>query len=165
MLKSKKGISLTTMVITVLVMLIVMGTLVYSAVDSVKIRKLNKFYSDLRELNDTIELYYLRNGELPTKGSPIVVNLNADLTDKNMSFVTNGKETNVTEADFFNPNDIETDTATYYEIDLDLLDNISLNYPTNKYIINTKSHTVYNYTGITVEKKVYNYIPLNYTKV
>ena len=41
MLKNKKGISLTTMVITVMIMFIIMGTLVYSAVDSVKIRKLN----------------------------------------------------------------------------------------------------------------------------
>ena len=45
MIKSKKGISLSTMVITVLIMLLIMGTLVYSAVDSVKIRKLNKLYN------------------------------------------------------------------------------------------------------------------------
>ena len=37
MKKNKKGISLTTMVITIFIMLIIMGTLVYSATDSIKI--------------------------------------------------------------------------------------------------------------------------------
>ena len=58
-------------------MSIIIGTLTYSAVDSVKIRKLNKLYDDLRMLQDAVETYYLQHGRLPVDESKddIVVSL------------------------------------------------------------------------------------------
>lgn len=169
MLKNKRGISLTTMVITVMIMLIIMGTLVYSAVDSVKIRKLNKLYNDLRQLDDAVGIYYLKNGELPvdTTKESIVVNNNDSidtLNTKNIAFVLKNGATTAIKDNFFNPNDFDSTgpNATYQFLKLNLLDNLTLNYPTNEYIVNTKSHTIYNFTGVTVDKKSYHSLPLEY---
>ena len=170
MVKNRKGISLTTMVITVMIMLIIMGTLVYSATDSVKIRKINKLYDDLRRLGDSVEVYYLKNGELPidTGKTEITVNINETkeaVTSKKLSFVLKNDQTKVSGKDsFFNPNDYNSNLnkATYKYLKLDLLSNLSLNYPNNEYIINTQSHTIYNYTGLKVGDKTYNSLPIKY---
>ena len=173
MLKNKKGISLTTMVITVMIMFIIMGTLVYSAVDSVKIRKLNKLYNDLRQLSDAVEVYYLKNGELPvdTTKSEIVVSKDEEksaLDEKKIGFVLKNDKTTVENNDsFVNPNDYlssgSTGSATYKFLKLSLLENLSLNYGTNEFVVNTKSHTIYYYTGLNVGKDTYYYLPLKYT--
>ena len=170
MVKNRKGISLTTMVITVMIMLIIMGTLVYSATDSVKIRKINKLYDDLRRLGDSVEVYYLKNGELPidTGKTEITVNINETketVTSKKLSFVLKNDQTKVSGKDsFFNPNDYNTSSnnATYKFLKLDLLSNLSLNYPKNDYIINTQSHTIYSFTGLKVGDKTYNSLPIKY---
>lgn len=171
MIKNRKGISLTTMVITVMIMLIIMGTLVYSATDSVKIRKVNKLYDDLRRLGDSVEVYYLKNGELPinTEKEKITLNKDDTATDKKLSFVLkSGTDKVVDQNSFVNPNDYvytsdnSSGEATYEFLKLDLLSNLSLNYPNNEYIINTQSHTIYNYTGLKVGDKTYNSLPLKY---
>lgn len=166
-LKNKQGISLTTMVITVMIMLIIMGTLVYSAVDSVKIRKLNKLYNDLRQIGDAVEIYYLKNGTLPTNvsGDKIEISLNTDVSESDLLFLNEGKNKAVNKSDFFNPNDFVGDKAVYYKINLNLMDNLSINYPNNDYYINENSHTIYNYTGVTIDKKTYNKLPLKYTAI
>ena len=179
MFKNKRGISLTTMVMTVIIMFIIMGTLAYSAVDSVKIRRLNKLYNDLRQLDDAISVYYLRNGELPidTSKSAIIANegkTKTQLENDKIAFVLNSDASSVDGQDsFINPNDYAYDNdltnptnsgykAIYYFIKLDLLDNLSLNYKDNEFIVNKNSHTVYYQTGLTVDGVTYNYLPLTY---
>ena len=184
MLKNKKGLSLTTMVITVFIMIVIMGTLVYSAVDSVKSRKLNKLYNDLRQLSDAVEVYYLKNGKLPINtaksGNTIVINgritgenersgdTKEEVAAKNMEFVIKSNVTEVIDQNsFINPNDYDKNakSATYQFIDLKLLTNLSLNYPSNEYIVNTQSHTIYNYTGVVINKAKYNALPLEYRDI
>lgn len=165
MMKNKKGISLTTMVITVLIMLIIMGTLIYSASDSVKIRKINKLYEDLRNLNDVVEIYYLKNGELPvdTEKEGITISSSQEIKDSKIGFVLKNNVTTVNDQnDFLNPNDYDNNSATYKFLKLGLLENLSLNYPDNEYIINTKSHTIYSYTGLKIDDKTYNSLPIKY---
>ena len=169
MVKNRKGISLTTMVITVMIMLIIMGTLVYSATDSVKIRKINKLYDDLRRLGDSVEVYYLKNGELPIDNSKNEITVgNTDTKDtvasKKLSFVLKSDANTVNKNSFFNPNDYNSslNKATYKYLKLDLLSNLSLNYPKNDYIINTQSHTIYSFTGLKVGDKTYNSLPIKY---
>ena len=177
MLRNKRGISLTTMVVTVLIMLLIMGTLVYSAVDSVKIRKLNKLYNDLRQLDDAVGIYYLKNGSLPVypeaEDEDNVMVVNKDDTRENLKlkswdFVLASKVDTVSNQNsFFNPNDYIVDgegaqSAIYRKINLELLDNISLNYPTNEYFVNTQSLTVYNFTGVTINNVTYHALPLTY---
>ncbi|MBR1540870.1 MAG: hypothetical protein IJ629_07005, partial [Clostridia bacterium] len=177
MLRNKKGISLTTMIVTVLIMLLIMGTLVYSAIDSVKIRKLNKLYNDLRQLDDAIGIYYLKNGSLPVYSEAesgdnvMTISKGAtreDLKLKKWDFVLASKVDTIDDQNsFFNPNDYIVSgegagSAIYRKVNLKLLDNISLNYPTNEYFVNTQSLTVYNYTGININSTTYHALPLTY---
>ena len=174
MLKNRKGISLTTMVITVMVMLIIMGTLVYSAVDSVKVRKLNKLYNDLRQLDDAVGVYYLQNNELPVDDSKGTITVTKgetreNLKNKNIAFVLKSNvDTVANQNSFMNPNDYVYDAvsgdgdATYQYLKLSLLGNLSLNYGSDDFIINTQSHTIYYYTGLTIDGKAYYSLPLTY---
>lgn len=170
MLKNRKGISLTTAVITVMILLVIMGTLVYSALDSVKIRKLNNLYSDLRQIDDAVGIYYLKYGKLPIKNDASHSTITASKNDERATLETNKIDfilkDNVNKlADknsLINPNDYFSTSATYEYIDLSLLNNISLYYPDNEFIVNTRSHTVYNLTGIKLDGKTYHSLPLNY---
>lgn len=167
MLKGKKGISLTTVVITVFILIIIMSTLVYSAVDSIKIRKLNKMYNDLRQLDDAVGVYYLKNGELPIKNEAKEIVANTVLGDNKLKFAIKGKSQVANASGFFNPNDFDASLgkAIYYEVDVKLLDNITLNYPTNTFIVNVNSHAIYNYTGVSIDGKTYNTLPIEYKDI
>lgn len=193
MLKNRRGISIVTMIITFVIMSIIIGTLTYSAVDSVKIRKLNKLYDDLRMLQDAVETYYLQHGRLPVDESKddIVVYKTAfrqELEAIGMDFILR-RGVNIVEGpySFYNPNDYDingvldenaiyvsyddeeeddigasTENATYQFIKLELLDNLSLNFNTCEYVVNVKSHTVYNYTGVKVDGITYHALLQNY---
>ena len=147
MLKNKRALSLTTMIITVLIMFVIMGTLVYSAIDSVKIRKLNKLYNDLRRLSDAVEVYYLRNGRFPkdeTKNDIIIEKGATYGGAKSLraEFVLKSEVSEVEDQNsFMNPNDYvhspdNSDGEAVYEyLDLGLLENLSLNYNSEKSIL------------------------------
>ena len=169
MLKSRKGISLTTMVITIMILLVIMGTLVYSALDSVKIKKLNNLYNDLKVIDDAVGIYYLKNGNLPIDDSKSSITVAKDdeksaLSDLNIDFVLKNGVTKVASKDsFFNPNDYTAENkAVYKYLNLSLMDNLSLTHPEDEYIINTQSHTVYNLTGVKLDDKMYHALPLEY---
>ena len=192
MLKNSRGISIVTLLITFVIMSIIIGTLTYSAVDSVKIRKLNKLYNDLRQLQDAVETYYLQNGRLPVDDNKdaIVVYKTAyrqELEAQGMDFILR-RGVNIVEGpySFYNPNDYDingvldenatyiydeddeedigasTENATYQFIKLELLDNLSLNFSDCEYVVNVKSHTVYNYTGVKIDSLTYHALLLNY---
>ena len=173
MLKNNKGITTTVLVVTVIVLLLIIGTLSYSAVDSVKVRKLNELYDDLRQLDDAVEIYYLKNGKLPIDNSKaeIVVNKNEarnSVENKKVGFVLNNDATEVLNyTSFFNPNDydVTSEKAVYKFLKVNLLDNITLNFSSSEYIINTRSHTIYNYSGIKIYKVTYNFLPLKYNYI
>lgn len=177
MFSSKKGFSLTTMAITVIVMIVILGSLTFATVDSINVRKLNKFYDDLRQLNDAVESYYLKYNELPVSSSKGKITISKD-DNKNhveleeIGFVLKSGASKVELDSFVNPNDYaytvssdgkeENGDATYAYLNLSLLKNLSLNYKDDDYIINTQSHTIYNKTGIEVDGRTYNYLPLKY---
>lgn len=163
MLKNNKGISLVTMVITVLIMLILLSTLTFTAYTNLRIRGLNKLYNDIRTLNDEVAVYYLENGRLPVSGEYATITVGAEL-DETIDFVT--KDGTFTNQDsLVNPNDYNdesgTGQATYYTIDLGLFDNISLE-NAGQYIINEQSHIIYYVDGVTMEGITYHTLPLNY---
>ena len=172
MLKNRRAVSLISTVITVVVMMIIMGTLTYSAIDSINIRKLNKLQNDLRQISDAVEIYYLKNGKLPVdmnRGSITIGDnmMRSDLEVLGMEFLLKKDVDMVVDQNsFYNPNDYETGesmgVATYQFLKLSLLDNISLNYKNSDYIINTKSHTVYNLTGVPISGAKYHTLSLNY---
>ena len=65
MLKSNKGISLVTTVMTIIVIIVLLSTITFTAVNNVKVKRLNDFYNDLREVTDSIQVYFAKHGKLP----------------------------------------------------------------------------------------------------
>lgn len=140
--KNNKGITLISLIITVAVMLIIVGTTVYTSLDRFEINRLKKMYNDIELLSDKVENYYLKYNGLPIKEQYTYTTLNFD---KNVN-----------------------DNGNYYIIDLEAMEGISLNYGkegynrTNEsddvYIINEKSHTIYYVKGIEVDGTTYHYI-------
>jgi type II secretory pathway pseudopilin PulG len=167
MLKNNKGISLATMVITIIIMLIILSTLVYSSVASVKVRKLNKLYNDIRQLNDAVAVYYMKTGTLPVDASSSYT-IEKDGTNATIAGAVLLDETaNLAgKSSLVNPNDYnsQTNKAVYYKIDASKLENLSLNYNNTDdiYIINDISHTIYYVKGLSIDNEKYYTLPLSY---
>ena len=144
MKKNKElGITLITLVVAVCILIIISSLLIYNAKTGIKMRSLKMMYNDIELLSDKINSYYTKYGALP-----------AEIEYKG----------NI----YFEPQ--PNDNGTYYVIDLNALDNISLNYGfdfkyiqssddtsnyTNIYIINEESHHIYYVRGIEFDSKVY----------
>ncbi len=138
-MKNQKGITLVSLVITIVLMLIIAGTTVYTSTNRFKINNLKKMQNDIELLNDKVNNYYLKYGGLPVlrndSNEPINYTFRTLKFDKNVN-----------------------DDENYYIIDLAAIGNITLNYgkegynnPNNSddvYIINNKTHTVYYVKGI-----------------
>lgn len=156
--KNEKGITLLTLVITVVLMLIITATMINNSSTSVHLSKLTRLQNDIEMLNDRIEYYYVREGKLPL--------YKEDNTDYILTkSMLNGKITGLAASDGEN----------YYIIDIGVLKeqaNMSnLNYgnrwnstspsETDKYIINEKTHIVYYVKGINFEGEMYHTIGKN----
>ena len=59
MIKKNKGITLIALSITVIIILIITGVLLYASQDSMYIKKLTNMQNDIEILRDKISLYYL----------------------------------------------------------------------------------------------------------
>ena len=147
-IKNENGITMITLVVTVLLLIIITGTLATNSYDSTQIAKLTKLDNDIKALNDRIAAYYVEHEELPIMGNPYSKN---DL--RNVISDLSGN-----------------DGDEYYTIDLSLLDNITLNYgedyaalSENSYIINTESHVIYYLRGIRYTGVVYHTVGKNST--
>ena len=147
-IKNENGITMITLVVTVLLLIIITGTLATNSYDSTQIAKLTKLDNDIKALNDRIAAYYVEHEELPIMGNSYSKN---DL--RNVISDLSGN-----------------DGDEYYTIDLSLLDNITLNYgedyaalSENSYIINTESHVIYYLQGIRYKGVVYHTVGKNST--
>lgn len=138
-MKNQKGVTLVSLIITIIIILIITSATVYTSTNRFKINNISKMYNDIELLNDKIATYYLKFGGLPiiknTENIPIKYTFSELNFDKNIN-----------------------DDDNYYIIDLEAIGNITLNYGkegfTNQnasddvYIINNKTHTVYYVKGI-----------------
>lgn len=149
-MKNEKGITLVSLLITVIVMVIIAGVTVYTSENKLKANDLKKMQNDIEFLNDKISTYYMNYGEIPTKEKDKYVFHSSDFNF----------ETNI------------NDNGTYYLIDLEAIGNISLNYgkegynnpleSDDVYIISENTHTVYYLRGIeSANEKVYHSLPVN----
>ncbi len=145
MTKNNKGITMITLIVTILVISIIAGVTIYQSVENIKARKIDLLYADLELLEDKVNTYYLNNGGLPIKeefkGS------------ENFKTVKN-----------VNDNDV------YYVIDISSLDGVSLNMKLDftgddVYIMNEQSHTVYYPKGLTIDNETYYTLPKQYSKI
>lgn len=151
---NQKGITLTTLVIAIVIMMIITSTLIYNIYTGSDIRALNNMYNDINKLKDKIDLYYATHHTLP-------------IIQANYENIGNIKE--------INPNDNDK----YYVIDLEALENIDLTYGkdysvyktsnsnnlTDLYIINEASHSVYYVKGKKIDENIYYTEPKENTKV
>ena len=152
-IKQEKGITLSILVITVIVMLIITGTLVYNAQDTAQLKKLTNLYNDVQTLREKVSEYYNEYGQLPAKTKYTNIGGLTDILSKN------------------------NDTGDFYVIDLEAMKGISLNYGKDYekikkdesnansyldvYIINENSHNIFYVMGITTKKE--NKTKTNYT--
>ena len=77
-LKSKKGITVAALTITILLFLMILSTITFSSLSSVQIKKLNNMYSDIISLQEKIDLYYLKNGVLPVQDGSSKITYSAE---------------------------------------------------------------------------------------
>lgn len=145
MTKNNKGITMITLIVTILVISIIAGVTIYQSVENIKARKIDSLYTDLELLEDKVNTYYLNNGSLPIKeefkGSD------------NFKSVRN-----------VNDNDV------YYVIDISKLEGVSLSMKLDftgddVYIMNEQTHTVYYPKGLTIDNETYYILPKQYSKI
>lgn len=154
MKKNEKGVTLITLVLTVIVILIITSMIIYKSRESVSVRNIENLYNDISELKIKINDYYDEYGKLP------VIFKCENTSNLSNSNILNNDEKN----------------SDFYVVDLDNLKGITLNYGkeykeiksekdvvnyTDIYIVNSVTHNVFYVEGVKVgEKKYYT----NYTK-
>ena len=147
MIKSQKGITLVSLIITLVLMLILASTAVTMSLDRFEINSLRKMFNDIELLQDKVSNYYLKYNALP-------VLRNGTNTPVKYTYTTLD----------FNKNSADNDT--YYILDLEAMEGISLNYgedgfknpntTDDVYIINEASHTVYYVKGMELEGVIHH---------
>lgn len=155
-LKKETGVTLISLSVAVIILLIVTGVIIYNLKDNIKIEKLRNMQVDISNLNDKIEEFYEKNGKIPTK-----------IKYENEKKISEIKETGVI-------SDV-ADTGDFYIIDLEKIENLTLNYGedykkipeiteelteiqkneinnlTDIYIINENSHNIFYVSGIVID--------------
>lgn len=145
-MKSQKGVTLMILVVTLIMMGLIAGTISYQSVSSYRLNAYYMMCSDIELLDEKIALYYLEKKELPTVSNE---------TMPIRTLISDYKPQNVN----YNPNN----SGTLYEIDLDQLENLSLQ--KSKYYIDEQSHTIYSAQGIKMDQETYYTVPINYQEV
>lgn len=134
--KKNKGVTLITVVFTVVIMSILLATLMYNANNRNKMSKLDYLYTDLSILEEKYKLYYQQYDYIPVEEI---------YTGETSQF-----------EDTKNPND----SNNYYVVNVEKLNNVSLK-TSGTFIINEKTLTVYFVQGITVDGITYYTLPNN----
>ena len=161
-IKSNKGVTLIVLTIMVVVLLIITGMLIYGSKSQIRTKKLNELYDDIEILNSKVSEYYLKNGSIPLvdENTPYITNTSEGKDFENLLRANGANEIS------FNVNDDEN----YYVLDINKLDNLTLNYGQDVenwktdhsyaryqdiYIINKISHQIYFPHGISVGDELY----------
>lgn len=145
MIKSNKGISLVSLIITIAVMLIIASISIDMSLDRFEINNYNKMINDLELLENKVSNYYLKFNTIPIARD-----------DEN-----NAIRYTYTTLEFGNAQE-----ENYYIVDLEALeDGVTLNYgkegfenlneSDDVYIINEKTHSIYYVKGIEMKGEYY----------
>lgn len=150
-LKSQNGVTLTSLVIAVAVILILTGTIIVNVTGNLKTEKLRNMQSDIENLRDKVSTYYAQYGKIPADTSIEYTNINGLQSAGVISEVA--------------------DTGKFYVLDLSAMENVTLNYGkdyekirnkeatteeqinslTDLYIINEASHNIFYVDGIELD--------------
>ena len=145
--ENSKGITLISLIITIVVLLIISNIIIYSVKNNLGIEKLKNMQNDIENLSDKISAYYNQYGTLP---------------------IIDGEYTNT--AKINNLISENVDKGKFYIVDLSALENLTLTYgkdfkninsTSDKntlediYIINETSHNIFYVKGIKSDGKMY----------
>lgn len=176
--KNQKGINLISLSIAVIIILALTGTTLYNVKSNLGVENLKNMQSDIENLKDKIDGFYIKYGKIPAS---------LEYTDSkgNISKIRNSGVISAA-----------TDTGKFYIIDLSAIDNLTLNYGEDYksitststqdeidslkdiYIINEDSHNIFfvrgikfdnewfytNYTSEDIDTKSVNLITIDGTK-
>lgn len=148
-IKNNRGVSLISLVITVIVLIILSNMIIYEAKDNLKLGRLTEMQSDIDHLRDKVASYYAQNGKIPA--SIPYTNLDKIKSAGIISDVV--------------------DTGDFLVIDLSALENLTLNKGkdfekvkespesanlyTDLYIINQVSHNIFYVAGVTIDDETF----------
>lgn len=65
-IKENKGVTLIALTVTVMILLAITGTIIYSSKNQLSLKKLDNLYIDIDNITAKVDQYYLNYGELPT---------------------------------------------------------------------------------------------------
>ena len=109
---NKKGISLMVLVITIIVIIIIASITIVSTKNSIDNSKLTAFASDIKEIEDATESYYLTNNQMPVPDS------NKDSINKDALLVLSGSDNTSKLGEELGLNGDGNTDSEFYEIDL-----------------------------------------------
>ena len=158
-IKNERGVSLISLAAAIIILGIITSMLIYNIKDTKDMERLTNMYTDIENITDRISNYYSKYGALPIKNE---IDLSSDPT------ITKWKTDKSENKGPLGANDSDT----FYVINLNALENLTLNYgkgfynmensvPADKdiYVINENSHNIYYLNGIKVrgnsETKIY----------
>lgn len=149
MIKKEKGITLVSLVITIVLMLIIASSTIYVSLNRFEINNFSKMKNDIILLDEKVSNYYLKYAGLP-------ILRESDGLGKKYTYTSLDFEKN------------SGDNENYYIIDLEAMEGLSLNYgeegfknPNTSddiYIINEETHTIYYVRGIKLNGELYYYL-------
>ena len=105
LIKKSRGVTLISLVVTVTVILIMTNIVVFNVADSVRTTKLSNMQADIENLRDKVSAYYTEYGMIPA--------------DTSIEYTNTNHITSISRA---------TDIGPFYVIDLEAMENITLNY-------------------------------------
>lgn len=147
MIRNSKGITIVSLIITIMLMLVITGVTVNTSLDRFEINNLNKMINDLKFLENKVLNYYSKYNMIPvvreSNNEPIKYNYISLEFKKNIN-----------------------DNENYYIIDLEALNDVALNYgkegfeninaSDDTYIINEETHNIYYVKGIEKDDVFYH---------
>ena len=148
-MKNNKGISMVTLIITIVVILILSATMIVSVSDYTDTSVLMNMRGDIQLLKDKALVYYNTYGEVPGCTDAYYKEIFKD--DTTITVYKNAQNTEINEG-FIASRDTN-DGDLYYQIDVTKLSNVTLNLGTDEdiYIINAKTLNVYYTNGVESE--------------
>ena len=146
-IENAKGVTLTTLAITIAVLMILVNVIVYNVGNNLKLGRLEEMKADIDNLRGKVSSYYAQYGKIP-----------AEIEYTNVEHI---RKAGVISD--------EVDKGSFLVIDLSALENLTLNEGkdfekitkenvneyTDLYIINETSHNIFYVAGITIDDKTY----------
>ena len=141
-MKNEKGVTLSVLIITILILVILTSILASNSYKSLEISDLSKLNTDIKALEDRVATYYVKNNAIPT--------LDTEIQKSEIEGSMSDLDAN--------------DGDKYYVIDLNALDNPTLTFgkeytksdSQDKYIINEETHNIYYLRGIEYNEIIYH---------